>query len=318
MLKDKNDFLKLENDTFSSNDADHNYDVTYCKRIIYDILQKNIKDILDSDTVNNKFILNMEQKSTEFGWKINELKNIINKNSDEIIKIFDKLKGKIEFSNSNVGELNENFDKLYESIEVANKDMSNIITTFNKLNDEYYEMKDITNSINQITKQIKLLSLNASIEAARAGEYGKGFSVVASEVKKLSKVTQDKNNNICESLNKVSDTINNLSKVIEYNVHTLKNTSSLIVQAKSKMDDISLSYEDSMKCVDEAEEKAYESSQVSDHATKVLNNLITYYEDQIEMASKLTQDSQNKIQNYISIINLIKQIKIIEKESCNL
>ena len=240
------------------------------------------------------------------------------KNSDDIIETFDKLKGKIEFSNSNVGELNENFDKLYESIEVSNKDMSNIINTFNRLNNEYEEMKNISDSISQITKQIKLLSLNASIEAARAGEYGKGFAVVASEVKKLSKVTQEKNNNICESLDKVSDTIDNLSKVIEYNGQTLKNTSSLIIQAKNKMDDIKESYEDSMNCIIEAEAKAYESGNVSNHATKVLDNLIDYYEEQIEMASKLTQDSQNKIQNYISIINLIKQIKIIEKEGSNL
>lgn len=317
-IKDKNNLLKSEKDTVNSNDINKNYNVAYCKRIIYDILQRNIRDILDSDTINNKFILDMEQKSNEFGEKIDELKGIINKNSDDIIETFDKLKGKIEFSNSNVGELNENFDKLYESIEVSNKDMSNIINTFNRLNNEYEEMKNISDSISQITKQIKLLSLNASIEAARAGEYGKGFAVVASEVKKLSKVTQEKNNNICESLDKVSDTIDNLSKVIEYNGQTLKNTSSLIIQAKNKMDDIKESYEDSMNCIIEAEAKAYESGNVSNHATKVLDNLIDYYEEQIEMASKLTQDSQNKIQNYISIINLIKQIKIIEKEGSNL
>ncbi len=50
---------------------------------------------------------------------------------------------------------------------------------------------EMTRAVNKITQQIKILGLNANIEAARAGEHGKGFSVVATEVQKMSDTTSE-------------------------------------------------------------------------------------------------------------------------------
>jgi len=50
---------------------------------------------------------------------------------------------------------------------------------------------EMTRAVNKITQQIKILGLNANIEAARAGEHGRGFSVVATEVQKMSDSTSD-------------------------------------------------------------------------------------------------------------------------------
>jgi len=69
------------------------------------------------------------------------------------------------------------------------------------------QTKEISNFIKEIAEQTKLLGLNASIEAAHAGEHGKGFNVVASEVRKLADHSSQATRNIEGSLNKINQSI---------------------------------------------------------------------------------------------------------------
>ena len=74
----------------------------------------------------------------------------------------------------------------------------------------------IIDYIKNISKQTKLLSLNASIEAARAGEAGKGFSVVAKEIRKLSQETDKSILGIEQIINNVTQNIDNSNTSIKY------------------------------------------------------------------------------------------------------
>ena len=78
------------------------------------------------------------------------------------------------------------------------------------------DLKTITDVIESITRQTKLLALNASIEAARAGNSGKGFAVVATEVTRLSEQTAKSNGQINEILSEVTQsTIKLTNGIIE-------------------------------------------------------------------------------------------------------
>lgn len=74
---------------------------------------------------------------------------------------------------------------------------------------------EMIREVNKITQQIKILGLNANIEAARAGEHGKGFSVVATEVQKMSDTTNHFANQISELLLALSSENENIAIEIE-------------------------------------------------------------------------------------------------------
>jgi methyl-accepting chemotaxis protein len=80
---------------------------------------------------------------------------------------------------------------------------------------------DVVKLINSIAEQTNLLALNATIEAARAGEAGRGFAVVASEVKSLASQTAKATEEISGQVAEVQDTTSNAVGVIEAITQTI-------------------------------------------------------------------------------------------------
>jgi methyl-accepting chemotaxis protein len=116
------------------------------------------------------------------------IKAILNEFSFQLSEMASKVTS-VNTNSTKISEMaNESNWKMKElniSVEHSSDLYRQFSTKINGLGKDIHEINDITSMINQVAEQTNLLALNASIEAARAGDAGRGFSVVAEEIRKL-------------------------------------------------------------------------------------------------------------------------------------
>ncbi|MBT5367590.1 MAG: hypothetical protein HOL05_06055 [Nitrospinaceae bacterium] len=128
---------------------------------------------------------------------------------------FGNIQKKIEEVNKEATEIHSHMDTVArESIDSATQ-LEEVSNKMLNLEQRFGSINNLLKTINTIADQTNLLALNATIEAARAGESGRGFVVVANEVKELSKTTKTANEEIQTNLSQIGQAIQGLSKDIE-------------------------------------------------------------------------------------------------------
>ncbi|MEH6825600.1 MAG: methyl-accepting chemotaxis protein [Motiliproteus sp.] len=167
-----------------------------------------------------------------------------------------------------VANLSENINQLSLQLSAS----SNVIDA---LSHDSQEIGQVVTVIQGIAEQTNLLALNAAIEAARAGEQGRGFAVVADEVRALSQRTQEATNDIQNIIGRLQDQVSNAVKTMGDSSDQAKQSSAQASDAGQALHEIVLSVDTIAQMSIQIATAAEEQTQV---ATEMDRNIVVISE----------------------------------------
>lgn len=129
-----------------------------------------------------------------------------------------------------------------ESVEKTREQMDRAVRAMADISTASEEIRNIIKSLNEITDETSLLSLNASIEAARAGEAGKGFAIVAENVRKLADET--------------SKSTESIAQLIETALASIANGTDIVNDAANSLNDITSNTESVDKIINQLNDQS--------------------------------------------------------------
>lgn len=182
-------------------------------------------------------------------------------------------------------------------------DITNISETINLLAQECQQIREITSAISGIADQTNLLALNAAIEAARAGEHGRGFAVVADEVRGLSSSTQQSTVEINTMIEQLLDGSNKAVVAMEQGLDKVNQSVDKIQNTEEAFSEIVASITDvndmNMQIATAAEEQSC--------VTEEMNTNVHSISVQSTRTNKNVEQLEGKI---ASLITMAKSLKL--------
>ena len=206
------------------------------------------------ETVN--IVKTLGHKNSEIAEEIERASHVIRKSTQQeqtiVIDTSSKSADTQELLNDSIAAV----QTTQENIEIASnglntarnslQDLSSEVSSFVEIENELTQellglkndagqVKDVLNVIKDIAEQTNLLALNAAIEAARAGEHGRGFAVVADEVRKLAERTQKSLTEIDMSVSTIVQSINDVSDKMHQNATNIEKLTKISDDVEEKI-----------------------------------------------------------------------------------
>lgn len=190
-------------------------------------------------------------------------------------------------------------------IQQLSESVKNAVAVIEKLSVNSANIASVLDVIRSIAEQTNLLALNAAIEAARAGEQGRGFAVVADEVRTLASRTETSTQDIQRMIEELQRGVNDAVKSIESGATLTTSTVTLASQTQDALDEIL----NSTSKVSEMSTQTATATEEQTHVTEEINRNLTELSDKTRYCNLVIQETQQIVVNTKAICsNLQKEV----------
>lgn len=218
----------------------------------------------------------------------------------EVAKASEQTAAETEAMSRNIRHSEESLTKAMGFVATMSKESMEAKLAVSKVADSSMNISRILEVISSIAAQTNLLALNAAIEAARAGEQGRGFAVVADEVRALASKTQSSTNDISILIDALQKEVQSASGIIDKGAERAQMAVSQTEQALNSLNSMVSQIEEISGQVTHIAAAAEEQSAV----TEEVNRNITGISDSASELARLAGEAQ---QSSVVLANLVKQ-----------
>ncbi|MGF1736258.1 methyl-accepting chemotaxis protein [Photobacterium satsumensis] len=275
---------------------------------IADISQQLSRAANESKSAASGSLANAEQQQSESANVATSVNELLATSSEIASNINDTATAAQNGQNNAVRSLEisqqaaVSIDSLASEIEVAQNQILTLETQSQNIN-------KVTSVIRDITEQTNLLALNAAIEAARAGEHGRGFAVVADEVRQLAQRTHSSTQEIEQTIEHLLETVSQSVSAMQHSQTLASDTVAHTKQAKEAADLIVEAITDisdrSLQIASASEQQAAVSAEIDQNIHRIAE-LATHTAAAISQTSTSSQDVANMAEQLDTVVGQFK------------